>query len=1332
MSLRFFYIMVIEARSTHHRGVRRRHLALGVLGAAVVALVAGSARAETDLAAAARLPIRVFRDRDGLPQNAPMALAFDPRGVLWIGTQDGLASFDGRGFSTFNVPKRAVSNFIHAVLVDGNGAVWCGRQDGGVVRFKDGVWSSFDAASGLPADRVDAIAETVSTSGARSIWVATPRGLARRDGDRWSVFGTADGLPSEHVGALLAGKDDDGAPTLYVGTSAGVARLDGDRFVSVLGTPSGAVTAMLQTTAADGTRALWIGVHDALLARHERGAWTIFGVGNGLPDHDVTALAETTGADDTRTLWVGTDGAVVRRVHDQWLTVPTDGVLPSSSVWSFLAAPARGPTHTLWLGVDGGLARMRLGGWRTFARPEATSSTYAILVTRDESQHDVVWIGTRGNGLLRLSNGKWSRFDKSSGLPDDTVFSLAEIVEDDGTRALWVGTQGAGLARFANDKWSAPLWPDSTVRQLHAIVGDDGKPTLYAATGNRGVRRYAHGSWTAIDTHAGLPTDATFDVAETRAADGRAILWVATQGAGLARRDRGVWTTFDKTNSPLLTGSVISLHVARSPDGRDESLWAGTEGGGVAVLDLAKDDAAFTILTEATQPSLPNDTVYQVQSDRRGRVYLFTNKGVARLTRRAPTPDDPSPFHVRTFTTEDGLPSNEFNGGASFADDRGRIWAGTVSGVTFYDPSAEVDDEAPARLDLAPRLLRSGAVFAPNARLAYDESSLAFEYALVRLFRGTETRYRTQLAGLDPGPSDWSVDAKREYTTLPEGAYVFNVWAKDFEGNVIGPMQTPFRVEPAPWRTWWAVALYAVVLAALAYALVRYRMYALERRNVLLETKIGERTAELGHKVDELAASETRARAAEEDARRADRAQSMFLSTMSHELRTPLNAILGFAQLLSRDRALPPAHREDVDVIRRSGEHLLGLINDVLSIAKIEAGMVVLDERAFRLEDVVRGVKQMMEPRAKAKRLRLLGEIAPGAPAAVRGDEQKLRQILINLVGNAVTFTQHGGVALRASWKDGRAIFEIEDSGPGIAPTELAALFAPFVQSATGRGAGEGTGLGLVISRSYAQRMGGDVTATSAVGKGTTFRCEVALTAVDESDAPPVERKVIAIAPGCGPYKVLIADDVADNRTLLARLLAAVGGFDVREAANGAEAVATWESFAPDLVFMDVRMEGVDGAAATRKIREKEPARKTKIVALSASAFEHERAALIAGGCDAFVAKPYRESTIFETIEAQLGATFVFADDSATTRTSADVATRERLAALPDALRTQLHAAARAGDLKRARDAVDSIADIDAELGRSLRDLIDAFLLEEIEGRMERDAGDESTSAHRR
>ena len=1292
------------------------------------------------LAPASRPALRIFRDRDGLPENAPVALAFDPRGILWAGTEDGLGSYDGRLFKTFNAPRREVSNYFRAVFADSSGAIWCGLQDGGLARLAGGRWTTFPGA-GLPSDRIDAITESVAgPSGGRAIWVATGRGVARapapeghETSESWTVFGEKDGLPSERVGVLLDGHDDDGSPALYAGTANGLAVFKNGRFVPVAGAPPGGVVALHESEEEGGARSLWVAIYDVGLARRTGGAWTLFTTDEGVPETRIRSIAETTAPDGARTIWIGSDSGLLRFDGHRFLSMLADA-LPSTTVWSLLPEPLLGATQTLWIGVDGGLARVHLGGFRSFPGEAAAKSTYAIQVTRG-SEGETLWVGTRGAGLERFDGKTWTRFDKKNGLPDDTIYAFAELDEGAGHRALWVGAQGGGIGRYEGGVWTHELEGTSTVRQLHSFTGDDGNPVLDAATGGRGVLRRTRGEWSYLDTSTGLPTNNVFDVVETRASPGApATMWVATDGAGIARRDgTGPWSRLDRKSSPLLSDSVLALHVVKDGGerGRDLALWAGTQGGGVSVLDLRDPDAHFVTFTEATRPALPNDTVYEVKDDGHGRVYLFTNKGVARLTPRAPTADDPAPFAVRTFTTEDGLPANECNGGGAFVDDRGRIWAGTVSGVAFLDPAEEVLTGPGPQLDLAPTLARTGAPLVAGASLRHDQNDVAFDYAMIRLFRGEETTYRTQLVGLEPVPGAWSREARHEYPALPEGSYVFRAWARDFEGREVGPVAVPFRVKPPPWLTWWAMALYALGLGASAYAIARYRLYALERRNALLETGIVERTAELARKVSELAVSESRARAAEEDARRADRAKSLFLSTMSHELRTPLNAILGFSQLLVRDRALSRANHDDVEVIQRSGEHLLGLINDVLSIAKIEAGMIVLDVRPFRLEETLRAAAKIVGARARAKGLRLLTETGPGLPPAVRGDEGKVRQILLNLLGNAVKFTARGEITARASWERGRAVLEVTDTGPGIAEAELATLFAPFVQSATGRSAAEGTGLGLAISRSYAQRMGGNVSATSTVGVGTTFRCEIALEAADEAEAPVVDRRVVGLAQGSGPFRVLVTDDSAENRRLLVRILA-MDGFEVREAATGEEAVRMCDTFSPDIVFMDVHMPGLDGAATTRAIRDRERARDqprppTKIVALSASVLEGDREALLRGGCDAFLSKPYREGALFEALETVLGARFDRAGDSGGMGSDADAATPERLQRLPEELKRKLYRAARGGDLGGARLAVGAVAATDPELAESLRVLVDAFLLEEIEARMRPDGSEGPT-----
>ncbi len=497
-----------------------------------------------------------------------------------------------------------------------------------------------------------------------------------------------------------------------------------------------------------------------------------------------------------------------------------------------------------------------------------------------------------------------------------------------------------------------------------------------------------------------------------------------------------------------------------------------------------------------------------------------------------------------------------------------------------------------------------------------------------------------------------------------------------------------------------------------------------------LERKVDERTHDLRDALQEAevarkAADEHSAEAETERLRAeaANRAKSVFLANMSHELRTPLNAVIGFAQLMDRDRSLPRQHREHLGIILRSGEHLLGLINDVLSLSKIEAGRESLAVSSFELQPFLDGLTAMLRVRAEAKDLDLAFFPGPTPPRAVLGDESKLRQILINLIGNAIKFTKRGSVMLRADWRDGKAVFEVEDTGPGMTAEELSKLFQPFVQTETGEKAKEGTGLGLVISRNFARLRGGDVTVASEPGRGSRFTVAVDLPLVAESEtarAAVETRSVVGLAAGQQAFRMLVVDDVIENRILLSKLLESVG-FEVREAANGDEALRAWAEYRPHLIWMDMRMPVMDGLTATKLIREAErrapdgalPA--VKIVALSASALEHEREAVVANGCDAFLAKPFRESAVFDKLTEQLGVRFEYeAEPPGGAPPAAGVLTVARLAALPPGILSPLRAALNIGDDEAAARSVITIRSKDPVLGDALEEAIAQFQVDEL------------------
>ncbi len=373
----------------------------------------------------------------------------------------------------------------------------------------------------------------------------------------------------------------------------------------------------------------------------------------------------------------------------------------------------------------------------------------------------------------------------------------------------------------------------------------------------------------------------------------------------------------------------------------------------------------------------------------------------------------------------------------------------------------------------------------------------------------------------------------------------------------------------------------------------------------------------------------------------ASQSKSRFLAFMSHELRTPLNAILGFTQLLMRDPALTPVQQEWITTINRSGEHLLNLINDVLEMSRIEAGQLSLSLEPVSLLGLLMDLEALMRVRTEARGLQLEFKLDPELPSQIQTDAGKLRQVLLNLLSNAVKFTPSGQIALQVRWVAPQTLkFEVSDTGIGISAEEISKLFQPFVQTSSGVKAG-GSGLGLAISYQIVHMMGGDMQVTSSVGQGSKFSFTLPVEPTEVMISDLHQLKVMGLAPHQPRYRILIADDIREDGELLVQWLTLIG-IETQVACNGREAVALWETWSPHLILMDMRMPVMDGYEATREIKHRGGAAAPKIIAMTASAFREQQAAILEAGCDDIITKPVREDILFQHLQEQMGMEFIY------------------------------------------------------------------------------------------
>lgn len=514
-----------------------------------------------------------------------------------------------------------------------------------------------------------------------------------------------------------------------------------------------------------------------------------------------------------------------------------------------------------------------------------------------------------------------------------------------------------------------------------------------------------------------------------------------------------------------------------------------------------------------------------------------------------------------------------------------------------------------------------------------------------------------------------------------------------------------------------------------------------------LSTQLQEKQNQLQEQNKQLQQEIQERQKAEQAAAAANQAKSEFLANMSHELRTPLNAILGFTQLMNRNPQLTAEQREFLEIINGSGEHLLELIDDILDLSKIESGLIDLNQKSFDLYRLLDNIEDLFQIQTEQKNLYFIVIVSPNVPQYIRTDEQKLRSCLLNLLSNAIKFTNYGGVTLtidKSKKSESSLQFSVSDTGLGIAPEEIETLFDAFVQTSAGRATAGGTGLGLAITKNFVELMGGEIRVSSVFGEGTTFQFTIKLSEADLSQVTSQPRqRVIGLEPGREMYRILVVDDTKANRLLLVKLLEPLS-FEVREATNGLEGLAIWESWQPHLVFMDTRMPVMSGLEAIRQIRAKEKAlidswdtaryteesissnsqfhQATIIIVVTASVFEEKRGEILATGADDLVHKPFSEEIIFEKISQHLEVLYLYENlhQSITAPRKFNAERKQdsfflnKLAEMPPDWIASLYQAANTLREESVLDLIEQIPETSAPLAEALNDLANDFRFDEI------------------